>query len=231
MPARLGQFYVAHPIRSILHSAFLLATSSCAASGSKTVCSKLRFRPDFVIVMKRSFSNSRAKSKRPIAFRKHLSAFTLLSATATFVFPVEAASASHKASEVEAKATVTPTPTPTPGDKSTPAPHFKPESSNTSGSVTVEGNHVDYQAVAGTIVVHPKGWDDAAPAEDKKTKENEEAESQDDKEESKNPTAEASMFYVAYTKQNMEPDKRRSRLLDRLAAHGRFWTPAGDHSG
>lgn len=164
-----------------------------------------------VIVMEKSFLNSRAKSRRPTAFRNHLSAFTLFLATATLVGPVEAAP--PKASEAEAKATPTPTPTPTPADKSTPAPHFKPEASNTSGSVTVEGNHVDYQAVAGTIVVHPKGWDDAAPPEDQKTKENEEGESKDDKEESKNPTAEASMFYVAYTKQNTEPDKRSITFL------------------
>ncbi len=168
-------------------------------------------------MMERSFSNSRAKSKRPVAFRKHLSgsAFTLLLATATFVFPVEAAS--HKGSEVEANkpnATVAPTPTPAPADKSAPAPHFKPESSNSSASVTVEGNRVDYQAVAGTLVVHPKGWDDAATAEDQKTKESEESkdESQDDRE-SKNPTAEASMFYVAYTKQRAEPDKRPITFL------------------
>ena len=64
-------------------------------------------------------------------------------------------------------------------------------------------------------MVHPKGWDDAAPPEDKKTKETEESknESQDDKEKSKNPTAEASMFYVAYTKQNIEPDKRPIMFL------------------
>jgi carboxypeptidase C (cathepsin A) len=163
--------------------------------------------------MEKSFLNSRAKSRRPIAFRNHLSAFILLLAAATFAVPVEAAA--PKATEVEAKATASPTTTPTatPGDKSAPPPHFKPEASNTSGSVTVEGSRVDYQAVAGTIVVHPKGWDDAAPAEDQKTKENEEGESKDDKEESKNPTAEASMFYVAYTKQNMEADKRPITFL------------------
>jgi len=155
-------------------------------------------------------SNSRATSKRAIPFRKHLSgfAFSLLLAIATLV-PVEAAS--HKGSEVEANATVSPTPTPTPGDKSAPAPHFKPESSSSSGSVTVEGSHIDYQAVAGTLVVHPKGWDDAAKAEDEKTKEGE-GDSQDDNE-SKNPTAEASMFYVAYTKQHTEPDKRPITFL------------------
>ena len=89
--------------------------------------------------------------------------------------------------------------------------YFKPESSNSSGSVTVEGSRIDYQAVAGTIVVHPKGWDDAAKPEEQKAKENED-DSQDDKE-SKNPTAEASMFYVAYTKQNTEPEKRPITFL------------------
>ena len=38
---------------------------------------------------------------------------------------------------------------------------FKPESVTTTGSVTVEGKRVDYKAIAGTIIVHPKGWDDA----------------------------------------------------------------------
>ena len=165
----------------------------------------------YVIVMEGPSSNSRATSKRTIPFRKHLSgvAFSLILATATLVVPVEAAS--HKGSEVDANATVSPTPTPTPGDKSAPAPHFKPESSSSSASVTVEGSHIDYQAVAGTLVVHPKGWDDAAKAEDEKTKEGEE-DSQDDNE-SKNPTAEASMFYVAYTRQHTEPDKRPITFL------------------
>ncbi|HEY3662757.1 MAG TPA: hypothetical protein VGL24_06350 [Chthoniobacterales bacterium] len=119
--------------------------------------------------------------------------------------------ASRKGSEVEANATVSPTPTPTPADKSAPAPHFKPESSSSSGSVTVEGSHIDYQAVAGTLVVHPKGWEDAAAAADEKTKESEE-DSEDDRD-SKNPTAEASMFYVAYTKQHAQPEKRPITFL------------------
>ena len=156
-----------------------------------------------MIAIRKSSSINRAVSKRQIPFRKRLIsfAFGLLTIT-TLVVPVEAAP--HKASEVEANATVTPAPTPT--ATAAPTPHFKPESSNSSGSVTVEGSRIDYQAVAGTIVVHPKGWDDAAKPEEQKAKENED-DSQDDKE-SKNPTAEASMFYVAYTKQNIEPDKR-----------------------
>ena len=70
--------------------------------------------------------------------------------------------------------------------------HFKPEQQASKGSVTVGGQHIDYDAYAGTLVVHPKGWDDvpqnAPPDEDK------------------NPPAEASMFYVAYFK--TEGDKK-----------------------
>lgn len=67
---------------------------------------------------------------------------------------------------------------------------FEPESSTTEGSVTVEGKRIDYKAVAGTIVVHPKGWDDAAWRE----------QSGSDLGDKKNAKAEASMFYVAYFK-------------------------------
>ena len=56
---------------------------------------------------------------------------------------------------------------------------FKPEEVVTSGSAA----GVDYQAVAGTLIVHPRGWDDVK-----------------DKENKENPTAVASMFYVGYFK-------------------------------
>ena len=142
-----------------------------------------------------------------ITLRKLCFAFGLLTII-SLVVPIEAAPP-QKPSEVGANGTVTPTPTPT--ATAAPTPLFKPESSNSSGSVTVEGSRIDYQAVAGTIVVHPKGWDDAAKPEEQKAKEDED-DSQDDKE-SKNPTAEASMFYVAYTKQNTEPEKRPITFL------------------
>ena len=64
--------------------------------------------------------------------------------------------------------------------------HFTPEQQSTKGSVTIEGRRIDYDAYAGTLVVHPKDWDDVpqnAP-----------------KDEDKNPRPEASMFYVAYFK-------------------------------
>jgi carboxypeptidase C (cathepsin A) len=62
---------------------------------------------------------------------------------------------------------------------------FKPEQQATKASVTVGGNLINYDAFAGTLVVHPKDWDDVPQNADK-----------DDK----NQPPEASMFYVAYFK-------------------------------
>jgi carboxypeptidase C (cathepsin A) len=63
----------------------------------------------------------------------------------------------------------------------------------TEGSVTVGGAAIDYCAVAGTLIVHPKDWDDAAPAGDAAAK-------SDSDDNAKNPATAASMFYVAYLK-------------------------------
>ncbi len=71
---------------------------------------------------------------------------------------------------------------------------FKPEARVTDGSVTVGGRPIAYQAVAGTLVVHPKGWDDVPKPE----KEDGAKDDKDEAEEDHGPTAEASMFYVAY---------------------------------
>src|SRR6476659_6935780 len=126
---------------------------------------------------------NRATSK--ITFRKLCFAFGLLTII-SLVVPIEAVPP-HKASEVEANATVTPTPTPA----AAPTPHFKPESSNRSGSVTVEGSRIDYQDVAGTSVDHPKRWDEAAKPEKQQAKENEDEPHEEKR--AQNPTAEASM--------------------------------------
>src|SRR6202453_175817 len=75
---------------------------------------------------------------------------------------------------------------------------FKSESKTSTGSVTVGGQTIAYQAVAGTLIVHPKGWDDV-PHDPKADKEDT---SPGNEGESHNPTAEASMFYVAYFKNN-----------------------------
>ncbi|HXR90170.1 MAG TPA: hypothetical protein VN750_07805, partial [Steroidobacteraceae bacterium] len=40
-------------------------------------------------------------------------------------------------------------------------PYFRTQTSTTEATVTVEGNSIHYHAVAGLLVVHPEGWDDA----------------------------------------------------------------------
>ncbi len=62
---------------------------------------------------------------------------------------------------------------------------LKPEQQASKGSVTIAGTTTPYDAFAGTIVVHPKGWDDVPQNADK-----------DDK----NLEPQAGMFYVAYFK-------------------------------
>jgi carboxypeptidase C (cathepsin A) len=67
---------------------------------------------------------------------------------------------------------------------------LKAEEKLTEGSATVGGRKIDYQAAIGTLIVHPKGWDDVPQDPD--------AEKHGDKDAAKNPTAEAAMSYVAY---------------------------------
>ncbi len=101
-------------------------------------------------------------------------------------------------------------------DKPPPAKiaYFKPEEQTSEGSVTVGGVHIDYQAVAGTLVVHPKGWDDAPKTGGKEPdKEDEPDKSQPGEPGDENPTAEASMFYVAYFKKGVKPDSRPVTFL------------------
>jgi carboxypeptidase C (cathepsin A) len=72
---------------------------------------------------------------------------------------------------------------------------FKTEAVTSTGSVTIGGQAIAYQAIAGTLIVHPKDWDDV-PRDPKADK----GGPSEDQGDSKNPTAEASMFYVAYFK-------------------------------
>jgi carboxypeptidase C (cathepsin A) len=64
---------------------------------------------------------------------------------------------------------------------------FTAEQQATKGSVTVGGNVINYDAYAGTIVVHTKDWDDVPQNQEK---------------DEKNHPPEANMFYVAYFKSN-----------------------------
>ncbi len=68
---------------------------------------------------------------------------------------------------------------------------FQPSEVSSNGSVTVGGTRIAYRAVAGTLVVHPKGWSDTDALDRNAAK-------GDDKD-AKKP-AEASMFYTAYFK-------------------------------
>src|SRR5580704_1471450 len=67
-------------------------------------------------------------------------------------------------------------------DTSKPA-DFKPEQQASKGSVTIGGVAIPYDAYAGTIVAHPKGYDDVPQNRDPNDK-------------SLQP--QAAMFYVAY---------------------------------
>lgn len=73
---------------------------------------------------------------------------------------------------------------------------FKPEATTSNGTVSIGGQSIAYQAVAGTLVVHPKDWDDV-PRDPKADKGGGPAEDGPD---AKNPSAQAAIFYVAYFK-------------------------------
>ena len=83
---------------------------------------------------------------------------------------------------------------------------FQPETSVSDGTVTVEGQRIDYRAVAGTLIVHPKGWDDAAQREQS-------GGSKDLGDQANNPQAEASIFYVGYFKKGVPSADRPIMFL------------------
>jgi carboxypeptidase C (cathepsin A) len=94
------------------------------------------------------------------------------------IFPVASLHAQSKeeTSSVKVEATKTDT---------TKPEQFKPEQQQTKGSVSIGGKTIDYDAYAGTLVVHPRDWDDVPQNADP---------------DPKNRAPEASMFYVAYFK-------------------------------
>jgi carboxypeptidase C (cathepsin A) len=75
---------------------------------------------------------------------------------------------------------------------------FKPEQQASKGTVSVAGRRVDYDAYAGTLVVHLKGYDDVPQNANK---------------EDKVGPAEASMFYVAYLKSGASSAQRPITFL------------------
>lgn len=93
------------------------------------------------------------------------------------------------------------------GDQAAPVPvksaHFQTEEVRSSGTLRSGVMGLSYDAVAGNLIVHPRGWDDAA-ANGGKDKDGGKAE---------NPDAEASMFYVAYFKKGANPATRPVMFL------------------
>ena len=102
-------------------------------------------------------------------------------------------------------------------DKPAPAKMeaFKPKEQASEGSVTVSGSRIEYQAVAGTLVVHPKGWDDATKTADKDSsgEDQQNRNRPDGASSNQNPTAEASMFYVAYFRKGAASEARPVTFL------------------
>ena len=89
-------------------------------------------------------------------------------------------------------------------------PYFRTATSTTPGTVTVEGNTIHYHAVAGLLIVHPKGWNDAAS---KPGGENPAHEGSGQGHGATKKPPEASMFYVAYFKDGERPGDRPITFL------------------
>ncbi|MGC2729264.1 MAG: peptidase S10, partial [Candidatus Sulfotelmatobacter sp.] len=110
-------------------------------------------------------------------------------ATVALPLTLTHAQAKEETSTVKVEATKTDTAKPD---------QFKPEQQASKGSVTIGGNVINYDAYAGTLIVHPKGWDDVPQNADP---------------DPKNRGPEASMFYVAYFKSDTKGAPRPVTFL------------------
>jgi len=88
--------------------------------------------------------------------------------------------------------------------------HFLPEEVTSTGQVTMAGQRVGYRAVAGTLVVHAKGWDDVTQRVDT---EPEKPKGEESKPVPKMTKAEASIFYTAYFKDGAPSQTRPITFL------------------
>ncbi|MDE2261895.1 MAG: peptidase S10 [Gammaproteobacteria bacterium] len=88
--------------------------------------------------------------------------------------------------------------------------YFRTVTSTTEGSVTVEGSTIHYHAVAGLLIVHPKGWNDAADSSGGDDPSPMDAGHEHG---AKKKSPEASMFYVAYFKDGEKPSDRPITFL------------------
>lgn len=85
---------------------------------------------------------------------------------------------------------------------------FTPNETRSVGSVTLAGRRHPYHAVAGTLVVHSKGWQDTDAIEAEAGAEGKDKDKDGDK-----PKAEASMFYAAYFRDGVPASGRPITFL------------------
>jgi carboxypeptidase C (cathepsin A) len=115
---------------------------------------------------------------------RHIRLIATLVVVGIFSLNLLHAQAKEQTSSVKVEASKTETPKPQ---------EFKPEQQQTKGSVTIGGKAIEYDAYAGTLIVHPKGWDDVPQNADP---------------DPRNKAPEASMFYVAYFKSDTKGTPR-----------------------
>jgi carboxypeptidase C (cathepsin A) len=101
---------------------------------------------------------------------------------------------------------------------------FTSETVESSSSVNIGGHALAYRAIAGTLIVHPKGWDDVPrdPNQEKPP-----AGGAEESGEPNNPTAEASMFYVAYFKSGGSSSRPLTFLYNGGPGSATLWLHMG----
>jgi carboxypeptidase C (cathepsin A) len=125
----------------------------------------------------------------------------LLTAAALLTGPCAATAAPPKTpAKVAAKAST--------ADKE-PKVFFHPAETRSSGTVIVGGQPIAYDAVAGTLVVHAKDWEDTDATEAAASG----SSKSDDQKDKPKPKPEASMFYTAYFKQGAPASGRPITFL------------------
>ncbi|MCQ8277860.1 peptidase S10 [Acetobacteraceae bacterium KSS8] len=105
-----------------------------------------------------------------------------------------------------------------PHDKPAPAkPDMHGDAVTSDGTVTIGGVPVGYQAVVGTLVVHPKGWDDSGSSSDAPAQPAVEPGNASDNKSAggggHDKDAEAKMSFVAYFKHGVAPGSRPITFL------------------
>jgi len=122
--------------------------------------------------------------------------FPFLLAATTLLFSATAPAAVTRHAKVQAKHPPK-TAAATKAEAAQPSkPFFHPSEVRSTGTLTVGGQPIAYDAVAGTLVVHAKDWQDTDVVEA-----DDDADTDSARKDKKAPKPEASMFYTAYFKQ------------------------------